>query len=147
HPDVPGRFALCRQRLRPGGHAAGGGCAAASAGRRSAKRVGQARPALRTALDPAAPGRGLERIAAMTRRTGFLHWMLPAMLGLVALTTLLSGRDLSQLFAELQAGADIVRHPIVAWAQRGVSILLLVISAERIISHIVLRKHLPSTVL
>ncbi|HXE49820.1 MAG TPA: O-antigen ligase family protein [Ramlibacter sp.] len=83
----------------------------------------------------------------MKHRTGFLHWMLPAMLGLVALTTLLSGRDLSQLFAELQAGADIVRHPIVAWAQRGVSILLLVISAERIISHIVLRKHLPSTVL
>jgi O-antigen ligase len=82
----------------------------------------------------------------MTRSSGFLHWMLPAMLGLVALTTLVSGRDLSQLFAELQA-ADIVRHPIVAWAQRGVSVFLLAVSAERIFSHIVLRKHLPSAVL
>ena len=79
--------------------------------------------------------------------TSFLPWMLPAMLGLVALTTLLSGRDLSQLFAELQSGADMVRHPIVVWAQRGVSVLLLAISAERIVSHVVLRKHLPSTVL
>jgi O-antigen ligase len=83
----------------------------------------------------------------MKRTTGFLQWMLPAMLGLVALTTLLSGRDLSQLFAQLQSGGDIVRHPIAAWAQRGVSVFLLAVSVERIVSHIVLRKHLPSTVL
>ncbi len=83
----------------------------------------------------------------MKRPSSFLHWMLPAMLGLAALTTLLSGRDLSQLFADLQSGADLVRHPAVAWAQRAVSVLLLAVSAERIVSHVVLRKHLPSTVL
>lgn len=77
------------------------------------------------------------------RPTGFLHWVLPTMLGLVALTVLLSGRDLSRAFADLQSGV-VYSHPAVVWAQRAVSLLLLAISAERVISHVALRQHLPS---
>ncbi len=80
-----------------------------------------------------------------TRSNGYLHWVLPAMLALVASGTLLSGRDLSQTFLELQA--DNVRGPMIVWGQRMVSILLVLASAERVISHVISRKHLPSPTL
>lgn len=81
----------------------------------------------------------------LTRSNGYLHWVLPAMLALVAAGTLLSGRDLSQTFIELQA--DTVRGPMVVWGQRMVSILLVLASVERVISHVIARKHLPSPTL
>jgi len=68
------------------------------------------------------------------------------MLGLVALTELLSGRDLSQNFMDLADGGGTI-HPLVPWAQRVVSIILLLASGERIMSHIALRKHMPSPIL
>lgn len=74
---------------------------------------------------------------------GFLHWVLPLMLGLVAVTVLLSGRDLSQMFADLVQGGGMYFHPAVAWLQRGVSVLLLLISAERLVNHVTMRRHLP----
>jgi O-antigen ligase len=80
------------------------------------------------------------------QRAGFLHWVFPAMLGVVALTTLLSGRDLSQTFLELADGGGVV-HPLVPWAQRVVSIILLLAAGERIASHIALHKHMPSPIL
>jgi O-antigen ligase len=82
----------------------------------------------------------------MKQRAGYLHWVFPAMLGLVALTSLLSGRDLSQNFLDLADGGGTV-HPLVPWAQRLVSIVLLAASGERIMSHIALHKHMPSAVL
>ena len=78
---------------------------------------------------------------------GLLHWMLPAMLALVGLTVLLSGRDLSQMFVELASGGGMYRHPAVAWIQRAVSLFLVLASLERIMNHIALRRHLPSPLL
>lgn len=82
----------------------------------------------------------------MKQRSGFLHWVFPAMLGVVALTALLSGRDLSQTFLELADGGGVL-HPAVPWAQRAVSIILLAAAGERILSHIALHKPMPSPVL
>jgi O-antigen ligase len=81
------------------------------------------------------------------RRPGFLHWAFPAMLGMLALTMLLSGRDLSQALAELQPAAEMAPNPVILWAQRAVSILLVAVSGERVLNHIALHKHLPSPVL
>ena len=85
----------------------------------------------------------------MNRSSGFLHLVFPAMLALVALTFLLSGRDFSVVVTDM-AGAvadDPVRHPAVVWAQRGVSLLILAASAERIFSQITRNKPVPSLVL
>jgi O-antigen ligase len=82
----------------------------------------------------------------MKQRSGFLHWVFPAMLALVALATLLSGRDLSHNFLDLAKGTGTI-HPAVAWAQRVVSIILLIASGERIMSHLGLHKQMPSPIL
>jgi len=82
----------------------------------------------------------------MKHTTGILHWVFPAMLAVVALTALLSGRDLSQNFNELASGGSI-QHPAIPWAQRLVSLILVAASAERIINHFTLRKRMPSALL
>jgi O-antigen ligase len=82
----------------------------------------------------------------MKRTIGFLHWIFPAMLMVVALTALLSGRDLSQLFSELAGGGGTL-HPAVPWAQRLVSVILIAACAERIINHVSLHKQMPSPLL
>lgn len=75
---------------------------------------------------------------------GLLHWMLPLMLALIAVSTLLSGRDFSLPWSD----SDVVlRHPAVAWMQRGVSLLLLLIAGERIARHLVSGKPMPAPVL
>jgi O-antigen ligase len=84
----------------------------------------------------------------MTRNPhGFLHWILPAMLGMVALSALMSGRDLSQTFVELMTVGEPARGPVVVWAQRLVSLLLVGAAAERVINHVAHRRHLPSPTL
>ena len=80
-------------------------------------------------------------------RTGFLHWAFPAILGLLAVTVLLSGRDLSQMFLQLEQGTTMAQHPAFGWAQRFVSLLLVLIAAERITNHVMARKQLPSPLL
>ena len=82
----------------------------------------------------------------MKRTTGFLHWVFPAMLTVVALTALLSGRDLSQNFNELAGGGGI-QHPALPWIQRVVSLILVAASAERIFNHFVAHRLMPSAVL
>jgi O-antigen ligase len=82
----------------------------------------------------------------MKRTTGFLHWIFPAMLAVVALSALLSGRDLSQQFSELASGGGTL-HPAIPWAQRLVSVILIAACAERIINHVTLRKQMPSPLL
>ncbi len=83
----------------------------------------------------------------VARTNGFLHWVLPAMLLLVAAGALLSGRDLSQTFIELASDTAGVRGPVIVWGQRLVSILLLAAAGERIVSHLVQKKHFPSATL
>ena len=82
-----------------------------------------------------------------TRSDGFLRWVMPAMIAMVALTALLSGRDLSQAFLELAHDTEPVRGPITAWAQRLVSLLLVAAAVERMVTHFAQRRHLPSPAL
>jgi len=80
------------------------------------------------------------------RPTGYLRWILPAMLALSALTVLLSGRNLSLVFVELQSG-EVFSNPLIAWGQRALSLLVLGISVERVLSHVALRQPMPSPLL
>jgi O-antigen ligase len=75
---------------------------------------------------------------------GFLHWMFPLMLGLIAVTILLSGRDLSQMFLDLAKGTETPAHPAQPWLQRMVSLLLLLICAERLLDHFLKHKPWPA---
>jgi O-antigen ligase len=79
----------------------------------------------------------------ITRTNGFLHWVLPAMLALLGLAVLLSGRDLALVFMELQSGEG-YGGPAVVWGQRLVSVLLLAAAGERVVSHVAQHKQLPS---
>lgn len=85
------------------------------------------------------------------RRDGLLFLIFPAMLALTALDVLLSGRDLTELFLtlqrETQALEQSARHPVLAWVQRGVSLLLVAAALERIVSHVMQRKPVPSAML
>jgi O-antigen ligase len=82
----------------------------------------------------------------MKQRSGFLHWVFPAMLAVVALTALLSGRDLSRTFIELADGGAVL-HPAVPWAQRLVSLILLAAAGERIANHLASHQPMPSPIL
>jgi O-antigen ligase len=85
------------------------------------------------------------------RRDGLLFLIFPAMLLLSGMDTLISGRDLTQqyltLLAETQALVRAERSAFMAWAQRGVSVLLLVLTLERIVSHFAQRRPVPSPAL
>lgn len=76
-----------------------------------------------------------------------LPWIFPAMLGLVALTIVVSGRDLSSLFTILSQVVSTPRHPVVTWVQRGVSLLLLLAAAQQVVRHIALGRRTPSVLL
>jgi O-antigen ligase len=85
------------------------------------------------------------------RSDGVLFLLFPAMLALTALDVLLSGRDLTQAFMDLErettAIEAAVRHPLGAWLQRGVSLALVAICLERLASHVVRRKPVPAPML
>ena len=81
------------------------------------------------------------------RPSGFLNWALPLMVALVACDVLLSGRDLSQIYAELAGTTDIAKHPVMPWLQRGVSLMLVLICGERIYTHLTEARPTPSSLL
>lgn len=85
------------------------------------------------------------------RRDGLLFLIFPAMLVLTGLEILLSGRDLTQSFLvlerETQALEQMARNPVIVWIQRGVSLALLVICFERIVTHFMRAKPVPSPML
>lgn len=78
---------------------------------------------------------------------GWFHWVLPLMIVFGAIDVLLSQRNLSLVFAELAGLTETIRHPAMPWIQRGVSVVLLVISAERIAAHFSRRDPMPSPAL
>jgi len=86
----------------------------------------------------------------MTRH-GFLFVIFPAMLVLTALEVLLSGRDLTQHYLTLERDVEAMgpagRPALLAWTQRCVSLLLLAVSFERIVYHVMQRRPLPSAAL
>lgn len=75
---------------------------------------------------------------------GLLHWVFPAIIGLGALDVFLSGRDLTQLFLTLESVAEPVRHPVIVWVQRCVSLLLMLASLHHIANHFWTRRPMPS---
>ena len=69
------------------------------------------------------------------RSHGYLHLIFYAMVVTVALNTLLSGRDLSFVNLNVEAGPATTRHPIVRWTQPLLSLLMLTVAGERILSY------------
>ena len=70
-----------------------------------------------------------------SRRThGYLHLIFYAMIAMVALSTWLSSRDLSAFSFNLGEAGVTPRNPILRWSQPLVSLLMLTVAGERIIS-------------
>ena len=82
---------------------------------------------------------------------GYLHWVFPAILFLLALGSLLSQRDLTTNYALppelLGLGPAPVKHPLVAVLQPALSLMLLVFSGERLLAHWLLRHLQPTPLL
>lgn len=69
------------------------------------------------------------------RAYGYLHLIFYAMVLLVALGTLLSGRDLSIVNLNMEEPRVTPRHPLMQWTQPLVSLLMLAAAGERILSY------------
>lgn len=70
-----------------------------------------------------------------SRRThGYVHLIFYAMIVLLALSTLLSSRDLSLMSFNLQESAPPPRNPIIRWSQPLLSLFMLTVAGERILS-------------
>jgi hypothetical protein len=69
------------------------------------------------------------------RAHGYMHFIFYAMLLMVALANLLSGRDLSSSNMKFDEVVVIVRHPLVSLLQPLASLLLLTLAGERLITH------------
>lgn len=82
---------------------------------------------------------------------GYLHWIFPGLLFLLALGALLSQRDLTTNYAlppELVGlGPAPAKHPLVAVLQPVLSLLLLALSGERLLTHWLLRHRQPTPLL
>ena len=89
---------------------------------------------------------GMAGAAQLTakRQHGYMHWVLYALLLLLALGSLLSQRDLTSDFSlppELVGmGPAEAKHPLMAVLQPVVSLLLLAMAGERLLTHVLLRK-------
>ena len=86
-----------------------------------------------------------------SRRThGYLHLIFYAMVIAAALGTLLSGRDLSFVDLNLENGPAATVHPIMRWTQPLLSLLMLTVAGERILSYWLRREntvHVPLALL
>ena len=74
---------------------------------------------------------------------GYLHWVMPALLLIMAAGVWLSGRDLTSHFLGPEFTPDPPRPPLLDVLQPMLSLLLLAISAERILTHWLLRQGQP----
>lgn len=77
------------------------------------------------------------------RQHGYMHWVMPALLLVMAAGTWLSGRDLTSNFLLPEFAPDPPRPPLLNALQPLVSLLLLAISGERILTHWLLRRDAP----
>ena len=74
------------------------------------------------------------------RSHGYLHFIFYAMVVMVALSTFLSGRDLSFINLNVVEGPAAPRHPIMRWTQPLLSLMMLIVAGERILSHFLRRE-------
>ena len=80
------------------------------------------------------------------RSRGYFHLVFYAILLVVALTSLLAGRDLSTNMINYDRPEMVVaRHPVLALVQPIISLLILTISGERIITHWLKPGYAPRT--
>jgi len=89
--------------------------------------------AILAALSASAGMAGAVELTAR-RSHGYMHVIFYVMLLMVALSNLLSGRDLSVHALSLTEPVALVRHPLVRLAQPLMSLLLLTIAGERIVA-------------
>src|SRR5262245_34058300 len=75
------------------------------------------------------------------RRHGYFHLVIPLMLLTTGVATALSGRSIELNGTQL-AIEGMVKHPIAAWVQRISTIAILLIAAERVVSHLSQQKNL-----
>lgn len=66
---------------------------------------------------------------------GYLHLIFYAMVFMVALGTILTGRDLSIVNLNVEEPRSMPRHPLMQWTQPLVSLLMLTAAGERILSY------------
>ena len=69
------------------------------------------------------------------RSHGYLHLIFYAMVVMVALSTILSGRDLTVVNLNFEEAPVTLRHPIMRWLQPMLSLLMLTVAGERILSY------------
>ena len=69
------------------------------------------------------------------RAHGYLHLIFYVMVLLVAMSTLLSGRDMSIVSLALEEPRPMPRHPIMQWVQPMLSLFMLTAAGERILTH------------
>lgn len=74
------------------------------------------------------------------RPHGYMHLIFYAMLLMVALTSLLSGRNMSNSDQMLLSAGDAPQSPVQVMVQRLVSLVLLTVAGERIVSYFVRRE-------
>lgn len=79
--------------------------------------------------------------------TGLLHWAIPAMLLVGAVSVATGGRDLTESFSDLQALSEPPRLAGVVWLQRAVSLLLVISAMVQVFNHIALARRIPSPTL
>jgi O-antigen ligase len=78
------------------------------------------------------------------RQTGYFHWAFYGIMFLVALTTLVMGRDMTTTVESFERVEVLnARHPLLVIAQPLLSLLVLTVSGERIISHWLKRDSKP----
>lgn len=84
---------------------------------------------------------------ASRRDQGFMHLIFYAMLLAVAAGSLLSGRDLTSQPLTEELPLAFVAHPVMKVLQPLISLLILTVSAERLIAHWLQRKTAPTPLL
>ncbi|AEG92174.1 O-antigen ligase family protein [Ramlibacter tataouinensis] len=89
----------------------------------------------------------MKKPAAHKPSSGLLPLVFQAIIFFVAVSILASGRDLTQLYVQLESVAEPTRPTVIAWVQRGISLLLLLASAEQIANHFSLGRRTPSVIL
>lgn len=69
------------------------------------------------------------------RSSGYMHFIFYAMVLVVALSGLLSGRDFTGAGLNLAESGVPARHPLLVWVQPLISLLLLTVAGERVIAY------------
>ncbi len=82
---------------------------------------------------------GAVHLTSARKSRGYMHLIFPAMIMMVALTMLLSGRDLASQIPGVESAAAQVGNPLVRLIQPLVSLLMVLFAGERLASYLIRR--------